>query len=66
MTLRQLKNGDRFRLVKNGAIWIKLHEQGMDNHISYCRSELKSKTRCQRFSYKHKYIETDSEIFEKL
>ncbi len=66
MTLQELNPGDRFRIRKNGSVWIKLYEQGMYNQISYCRSEEKSNTRCQRMSYKHKYLETSREVFEKL
>jgi len=66
MTLREIKNGTKFRLRKNGAIWIKLNEQGMNNNVTYCRSESQSNTRCQRLSYKHKYLHTDTVVYEIL
>lgn len=63
-TLRELKNNDKFQIRKNGSVWIKLYEQGMDNHITYARSLEKSNTRCQRMSFKHKYLDTDREIIK--
>ncbi len=61
--LRELKDGAHFQVRKNGAVWIKLNEQGMYNNVTYARSLEKSNTRCQRMSYKHKYLETDREVY---
>ena len=66
MTLREIRNETKFRLRKNGAVWIKLNEQGMGNNVTYCRSEFKSNTRCNRKSYKHKYLHTDTIVYEIL
>ncbi len=62
MTLKDISNGTKFRLNPRGSVWIKLYEQGMDNHITYCKSEKPSNTRCQRLSFKHKYLKTDTKI----
>ncbi len=62
MTLREIKDGERFRLTKNGAVYIKLNEQGMDNNFTYCRSENKRNTKCKRMSYTHRLLYTDTNI----
>jgi hypothetical protein len=62
MTLKEIENGTKFKLSKNGAVWIKLYEQGMNNQLVYCQSENKSNTRCQRMSFKHKYLSVDTNI----
>ncbi len=53
---KELKNGDHFQIRKGGSIWIKLYTQGMHDQVTYVQSLNKSKTRCQRMSYKHKYL----------
>lgn len=62
MTLREIENGTKFKLNIKGSVWIKLYEQGMNNQLTYCQSENKSNTRCQRLSFKHKYLDTDTKI----
>ena len=55
--LKELKNGSKFRIRKNGSVWIKIQEQGLYNHLVYAQSELKTTQRNQNKSYRHKYIE---------
>lgn len=66
MIISELKVGDSFRIRKGGVIWIVQQIQGMNNCMYYCRSELRSNTRCQRQSFKHKYLKSTDEIFEKV
>jgi hypothetical protein len=68
MTLKDLKIGDRFKLSKKGVVWIKETEQGMDNHVSYCRTEIPTSTRCRggRKSYRNRLFYQSQQIFEKL
>ena len=45
LRLSDVKIGQRFRFTKNGLIYIKDTEQGMDFQSSYCHTEKKIKTR---------------------
>lgn len=45
LRLSDVKIGQRFRFTKDGLIYIKDTEQGMNLQSSYCHSEKKIKTR---------------------
>ena len=45
LRLSDVKIGQRFRFTKNGLIYIKDTEQGLNNQASYCHTEKEIKTR---------------------
>jgi hypothetical protein len=45
LRLSDVKIGQRFRFSKNGLIYIKDTEQGLNNQASYCHTEKEIKTR---------------------
>ena len=45
LRLYDVKIGQRFRFTKDGLIYIKDTEQGLNNQVSYCHTEKEIKTR---------------------
>ena len=61
--IENLKPGIEFVLNLKGSCWIKLSSQGMDNQVHYCRSSELLNTRCQRLSYRHRYIYSGTKVY---
>jgi hypothetical protein len=65
--LLDVKIGQRFRFTKDGLIYIKDTEQGLYNHLSYCHTENKIKTRGYGYEKeRHTLREQKSFIYEIL
>jgi len=67
MKLEDVKIGQRFKFTKNGLIYIKDTEQGMNNRSSYSHTEKLIKTRGYGYlKSRNKLTEQNTEIFEIL
>ena len=67
LRLYDVKIGQRFRFTKNGLIYIKDTEQGLNNQSSYCHTEKKIKTRGYGYEKeRHTLREQKSFIYEIL
>lgn len=60
--IEDLKCGIEFQVRKNGACWVKLYSQGMYRQVHYCRSVELMNTRCQRLSYRHRYVYSGTKV----
>jgi hypothetical protein len=67
LRLSDVKIGQRFRFTKDGLIYIKDTEQGMNLQLSYCHTEKKIKTRGYGYEKeRHTLREQKSFIYEIL
>ena len=67
LRLSDVKIGQRFRFTKNGLVYIKDTEQGMNLQSSYCHTEKKIKTRGYGYEKeRHTLREQKSFIYEIL
>jgi hypothetical protein len=67
LRLSDVKIGQRFRFTKDGLIYIKDTEQGMNLRLSYCHTEKKIKTRGYGYEKeRHTLREQKSFIYEIL
>ena len=62
-TLGDFKKGDIVQLRKNGAWYTVLYFQGMDDHICYIQSTLKTRQRNYQMNYRHKHLEISTPVF---
>ena len=67
LRLSDVKIGQRFRFTKDGLVYIKDTEQGMNLRSSYCHTEKKIKTRGYGYEKeRHTFREQKSFIYEIL